>query len=247
MEIVTEGFEYIPHEHRHAQLILAVKGLLTCEVARGLWMVPPQCALWIPSGLKHGARAVGEVEIYVLYVDPDLTSGLAAECCTVSVSALLRELVIAVAKQAPLYNVAEPSGRLVHTMLDQLKAAPIERLHLPLPTDGRLRKITAALSADPSNRLTIEQWARSVALSERSLARLIVRETGMSFGRWRQQFQVVFALERLAGGDSVQAVAFDLGYESVSAFITMFKKALGQSPGKYLASRYSPIASSATR
>jgi AraC-like DNA-binding protein len=60
----------------------------------------------------------------------------------------------------------------------------------------------------------------------------------MSFGRWRQQFQIMFALERLAGGEAVQTVAFDLGYESASAFITMFKKALGQPPARYLAARH---------
>jgi AraC-like DNA-binding protein len=74
-------------------------------------------------------------------------------------------------------------------------------------------------------------------MSERTLFRMILKDTGMSFGRWRQQFHIMLALERLAEGDSVQAVAFDLGYESASAFITMFKKALGQPPGKYLASR----------
>jgi len=81
------------------------------------------------------------------------------------------------------------------------------------------------------------EWARRVAMSERSLSRLILRETGMTFGRWRQQFQIMFALERLADGESVKTVTFDLGYESTSAFIAMFKKALGMSPGKYLAGR----------
>jgi len=33
----------------------------------------------------------------------------------------------------------------------------------------------------------------------------------------------------------VQRVSADLGYESVTAFITMFKKALGKPPAKYLA------------
>ena len=59
----------------------------------------------------------------------------------------------------------------------------------------------------------------------------------MSFRRWRQQFQVMFALERLAEGHSVQTVAFDLGYESASAFITMFKGVLGKPPANFLASR----------
>ncbi len=241
-ELVTGGFEQPPHTHRKAQLILAVRGLITCEVDRGLWIVPPQCALWIPGGMEHSVRAVGEVEIYVLFVDPEIAPELPSECCTVSIAPLLRELVIGVAHLPSLYDRDGPAGRLIHTMLDQLQAAPVERLHLPLPIDARLRRIADALTADPSDRSTIGEWARRVAMSERTLFRLVLRETGMSFGRWRQQFQIMVALERLTGGDAVQAVAFDLGYESASAFITMFKKALGQPPGKYLASWHSQIA-----
>jgi len=38
----------------------------------------------------------------------------------------------------------------------------------------------------------------------------------------------------LAAGATVKDVSGDLGYESVSAFITMFKKALGTSTSRYL-------------
>jgi AraC-like DNA-binding protein len=236
-ELVTDGLEQPPHRHRKAQLIMALRGLVTCEVAKGLWMVPPRCALWIPGDMEHSVRAIGEVELYVLFVDPDVTADLPAECCTVGISPLLRELIISVARLPPLYDREGPQGRLIRTMLDTLAAAPVERLHLPLPGDARLKKIAAALTTDPSDRAMIGEWARRVAMSERSLFRLIHRETGMSFGRWRQQIQIMVALERLARGEAVQTVAFDLGYESASAFITMFKKAMGQPPAKYLAAR----------
>ncbi|WHO37766.1 helix-turn-helix transcriptional regulator [Sphingobium sp. AP49] len=237
MELVTGGFESQPHAHRKAQLILTARGMVTCDVAKGLWMVPPQCALWIPGDMEHSVRAVGDVELYVLFVDPDIAKGLPSECCTIAMSSLLRELVFAVSHLPALYDNDGPPGRLIQTMLDQLSIAPVEQLHLPLPTDPRLRRIADELAADPSDRATIGQWARRAAMSERTLFRLILRETGMSFGRWRQQFQIMLALERLATGEAVQTVAMDLGYESASAFITMFKKALGQPPGKYLTSR----------
>jgi AraC-like DNA-binding protein len=74
-------------------------------------------------------------------------------------------------------------------------------------------------------------------MSERSLARLIVAETGMSFGRWRQQLNIILALQWMAKSTSVQQVASDLGYESVGSFVTMFRKALGTSPGRYMSGR----------
>jgi AraC-like DNA-binding protein len=106
-----------------------------------------------------------------------------------------------------------------------------------MPSDARLRRIATALHRDPAARTNIGQFARQAGMSERNLSRLLSEETGMSFRRWRQQFQVMFALERLTEGHSVQTVAFDLGYESASAFITMFKGVLGKPPAGFLASR----------
>ena len=74
-------------------------------------------------------------------------------------------------------------------------------------------------------------------MSERTFAHLVVAETGMSFGRWRQQLGIILAIQRMAEGASVQQVAGDLGYDSVGSFVTMFRKALGTSPGRYMASR----------
>lgn len=85
-------------------------------------------------------------------------------------------------------------------------------------------------------RQTLAQWASHFAMSERNLARLVVKETGLSFRRWRHQLQLIVALQFLIGGKSVQQAAQALGYDSTTAFITMFKKGLGQTPARYIAS-----------
>ncbi|KAF1053892.1 MAG: HTH-type transcriptional regulator NimR [Burkholderia gladioli] len=55
----------------------------------------------------------------------------------------------------------------------------------------------------------------------------------MSFAQWRRQARVLRALERLATGAPVTAIAFELGYDNVSAFIEMFRRTLGVTPGRY--------------
>ncbi|WP_346770978.1 helix-turn-helix domain-containing protein [Burkholderia multivorans] len=121
-------------------------------------------------------------------------------------------------------------------LLDQLAEAPVQQLHLPISQAPAIRRMLETLSADPSDRTTLSQWAARLAMSDRTLARLVVRETGLTFGRWRQQLHLIVALRQLADGTSVQQVAGLLGYDSVTAFITMFKKALGKSPTQYFAS-----------
>ena len=48
-----------------------------------------------------------------------------------------------------------------------------------------------------------------------------------------QQVRLLRALELLATGEKIINVALALGYESPSAFTTMFRKQLGQTPSQY--------------
>jgi AraC-like DNA-binding protein len=162
-------------------------------------------------------------------------------CCTISVSPLLRELLL-----RWLYPLEGAEPRLAAVLLDELAIAPVEKLHLPMPSDGGLRRVADGMTADPSDRATVQGWADRIGVSERTLRRLVLRETGMSFGRWRQQLHIILALQWLSQGASVGSVAADLGYESASSFVVMFRKALGASPARYMARRLagSPTAAS---
>jgi len=228
------------HRHRKAQVLLVQRGALSCEVEGGLlWMVPPRSAVWIPGGALHALKVTGAFEGSVTFVDPDVDTCLPKVCCAVSVTPLLRELLARSASLPALYEEGGANSRLVVALLDELAAAQVEDLHLPMPTDARLRRIVDLMMASPADRGSLDVWARRAGMSERTLMRLISRETGMSFGRWRQQLCVMLAVKWLADGASIQRVTADLGYESVPSFVTMFRKTLGASPGRYMAERHS--------
>lgn len=236
-DLVTKGMELPFHCHRKAQLLLTLRGIVTCEADQSVWIVPPNSAVWIPGGLPHSMTIAGNVELYCLFVEPEAAPSLPARCTTLSISPLLKQLLLHISKIPELYDIEGADGRLVAVLLDQLAASPTEKLNFPMPVDAKLRKIAAAMMADPSDRATIEDWGRRMGVAPRTLTRALKRETGMSFGRWRQQLHILVALQRLDQGASVQTVALDLGYEGASAFVTMFRKALGKPPGRYLAER----------
>lgn len=225
------------HRHRKGELLLALRGVLSCEVEGGLWIVPPQSAIWVPGGVLHKFAAAGTLECYVVFIDPGAASNLPTRCCALSTTPLLRELMIRSAKLPMLYAEGGMESHLVTLLLDEIAAAPTGRLHLPMPADARLRRIVEFIMDDPADRGTMQTWARRVGMSERTLARVLTQETGMSFGRWRQQLHLMLAVKWLGAGSSVKQVADDLGYESAGSFVTMFRKALGTSPGRYLAER----------
>lgn len=229
------GMELADHGHRAAQMIYVARGVLTCHVARGLWLVPPQCALWIPGGARHVIKGVGKVEVYSLFVNPDSATSLPDACCTVSVSALLREVLFRFAEIPDRYPVEGVEARLAAVLLDELAAAPVEKLHLMLPSDDRLRTIADELAANPADRSSAREWAGRVGAGERTLNRLVLRETGMSFGRWRRQLHISLAVQWLSQGTPVHSVATKLGYESASSFVFMFRKVLGSPPARYMA------------
>jgi len=231
--------EIASHRHRKGQFLLVQRGALSCEVEGGLWIVPPRSAVWIPGGALHAVKATGSLEGYNAFVDPALDAGLPEVCCVVSVTPLLRELLIRSANLPPLYVKGGPESRLMKVLADEIASARAEDLHLPMPTDKRMRKMADLMIDAPADRGTINVWARRAGLSERTLARLFTRETGMSFSRWRRQLGVMLAIKWLAGGASMQDVAQDLGYESIASFATMFRKAMGVSPGRYMAERHS--------
>lgn len=232
---VAQSVQEIPfHQHRKGQLILALHGGITCEVEQAMWMVPTQYAVWIPGQMPHSNRATTNARLCFLFIEPGAVT-MPERCCTLKISPLVRELILRLA-ELPHGDGSQARQRLVQVLFDELPHQPVEQLHLPMSQHPKIRQIAESLAQQPGVRKTLAQWASALAMSERNLARLVLKETGLSFRRWRQQLQLIIALQLLIGGATVQQVADVLGYESTNAFITMFKKALGTTPGRYLAS-----------
>ncbi|WP_343313498.1 helix-turn-helix transcriptional regulator [Brucella sp. BE17] len=235
--LITEATfvgETEPHRHQKAQLMYVISGVLTMQAADGIWTVPPHCALWIPSGVSHAGRMAGHIKIASLYIDPGLAAPLDQHCGIVFVQPFLRELILRFDSESSLLNMGHGrEARLISVLLDELAAAPLEPIHLPMPNDRRLRRLTESMIENPALRFTIDEWGARVGASNRTLSRLFQRETGMSFVRWRQQLHIGLALQRLAQGEQVTNIAADLGYESVSAFISLFRRMLGTTPARY--------------
>lgn len=237
LSMASGGFESEPHSHRESQVVYQVRGELICEASNALWIVPPQSALWIPGSVTHRIRARAPLEGYSLFVEPDAAPNLPHDCCAVAVTPLFREVLVRLATRPALYELGGPDARLVGVLLDELARVAVEKHRLPMPSDPRLQRLVEEMIERPANGATMKAWAKRIGMGERTLNRVLVAETGLSFGRWRQRLHVILAIQKMSRGATVQSVALDLGYESASSFVTMFRKALGTSPARYMASR----------
>lgn len=235
--LISENWEMACHSHEKGQLIFIEQGVASLEAKDGIWNVPFQGAVWIPPGVSHRSIISDNTKGLVMFIDSTSCESLPKDCCTMSISPLLREILQKVATFAEAYDENGSEGRLIDVMLDELIVAPLGQLSLPLPTDPRLKKLTDQIIRNPGMRETLKSWAKLINMSERNMSRLFSEETGMSVNQWRRQLHVAHAVFMLAEERSLQEISENLGYESTSSFITMFRKIVGVSPKRFIAER----------
>jgi AraC-like DNA-binding protein len=224
------GHRHAPHQHRRSQLLYAETGTMLVETAHGAWLVPPHQAMWIPAGITHSIAMLDRVATRSVYLDEAAASGMPGQCRVLAISSLLRQLLIEAVDLPPEYDPACRDGKLMSLLIDEVRAAPMLGLGLPLPNDARLAARCRRFIERPTALDTIDVWCRDLALSRRTFTRYFRRETGLTFADWQRRACLLTALPRLLRGERVTTIAFDLGYSSPAAFTTMFKRLIGTVP-----------------
>ncbi|MNG76390.1 HTH-type transcriptional repressor of iron proteins A [compost metagenome] len=222
-----------PHSHAKHQLIYAIKGLMMVESHAERWTVPSSRGVWMPCGQVHAIRCVGDVKMRSVFVRPDAAADLPLQSKAISISPLLSELIKAsVDFTAPLVEDSR-EARIMRLILDEISVLPTLPLKLQQPRDARLQVICSTLHAQPDDASTVADWGAHLGVDEKTIQRLFRKETGMTFGQWRQQARLMLALERIALGERIIDVAGTLGYDSPSAFASMFKRQFGTTPSQF--------------
>ena len=228
-----EPRHYFPdHYHGWNQLVYAVAGVLTVAVDGRCLVVPPEQAVWVPTGTRHRVASRQGAEFRSLYVDDGLRPSVSDDCTVFQVSPLLRELII----EATALGDDGDHGyadRVVSLILDQLQRLQPVGLSLPWPREGALLTLCEGLYEVPADTRDVVAIGASLGMSARTLARRFEQEMGLNLREWRRRLRLFKAIEMLGGGASVTEVAFDLGYSSTSAFTYMFRVETGRSPSMH--------------
>lgn len=237
-----------PHWHSWAQLVFSMSGAVRVSAqgdgSDSSYLVPPSRAVWIPTGVIHAVTAVEQADLRTVYLHESAVQQLVASgdwsrCRVLDVTPLLRELVVQLAT-APDGESVDPPDRarelgINALILDELRRARSLQLGLPLPREGRLRRICEAMLDEPLRHADIEGWAAEAATSARTLSRWFTDELGTSYGQWRQQLLLAKALAMAARKLPMRLIAAELGYASPSAFSAMVTRAVGMPPSRFFA------------
>jgi AraC-like DNA-binding protein len=229
----THGHVIPDHFHPEDQLVYASRGVMTVETLDGTWVVPPRRAVWIPAKTPHRIAMSGQVSMRTLYLRAGMTKTLPRSCCVVNVSSLMQELILHACRHPRLTRRSKTHAHLIDLILDQLETMQAIPLQLPTPSDLRAMRVARILERGPADARSLVALCRQAGASKRTIERIFARETSLSLGKWRQQLRLLRSLQLLAAGEKITTAALEAGYSTPSAFIAMFRKALGTTPRQY--------------
>lgn len=218
------------HCHRRHQLLFSAAGTITIELDKNLCLLPPRRAAWIPAGTVHRAIMRGVMAYRSLYFCETLPLG-DLPLQIVAVNPLFFEVIERMAFW-PWGMPADQQASLITVFREEIQTARTENWALRFPSDVRLNLwLDRVRTGEFPPRLS--QLARQVGACERTISRIFIRDTGMNYQSWRQQWRLLRAMEMQADGMHTHQVAQQLEFASDSAFIAFFRQHTGTTPARY--------------
>lgn len=211
------------HSHRRGQLLLGNSGYMTAMTEEGAFMLPSGYAILFAPDLPHAVQSFGETTMHSVYFEESVLKGFWEPTRILKVSALLDASIQALANEPVLYDETGRGHHLCALIVDEIRSAGPQPYTVPLPSEKQLRKLCRDLLDNPSNNLTIDDWADKVGMSRRTMTRKFRDETGMSFIEWRQRLRVSHVMRRVAEGVPLAVAGQEAGYESLSTLRKLLK------------------------
>ncbi len=231
----TSGESYDWHTHDFGQLISAASGSMYVGIPGQVLLLSPAMALWIPPDVEHWMRYGLNNEMRYVDVNRNEAPVIGTACRVMAMTPLLNALISEIMPENGGGRASDHEDALHLLLRHELLAAPDVPLSLAMPQDHRIRRFAEAALHDPGAIDSIDAWLDDAAASRKTIERLFAAETGMPPSRWLRHARVLHAISRLAAGEKVSSVAFDMGYASSSAFSYMFRQTLGRSPSDFCA------------
>lgn len=219
------------HQHHKGQLLFAEQGSMKVIIQERLSVIPPQKIVWIPPKYPHQVFFTEVVGYRSIYIDTKIFPTLPIEPATWNCRPLLKAIVEEIAQADWQTNWQLPAREAYWLILlwQELQYAPRADHYLMLPQDYRLQHYNFLESAPP-----LAELSQKVAASERTITRIFLKETGLHYQAWRQQWRLFRAIELLNSSKSILDIALILGFSNDSAFSTFFKNMTGDSPRSFL-------------
>jgi len=97
------------------------------------WVVPPNRALWITAGLEHEVKMSGMIKIRTVFIDATAVRNVPERSCVMTVSPLLRKLIVSAVQIPPDYAEDSRGDRLMRLRWIRCASRMCSRCTCPCP------------------------------------------------------------------------------------------------------------------
>lgn len=216
----------IVHRHEVDEITWVLEGDCVVEIDGVRHHADTRNALLIPAGVEHEILPRPDSIVFPILIPTGLgVTESRTIVRTAEISACARVLL------QPGLSV-DGAVAAAGTRLRHLVQTAAEWTLPPLPTDPRARVVADEILDAPGSPRTVEDWARRVHISSKTLQRSFLHDTGLPFTRWRTAVRLTAARRLLLAGSSVAATARHCGYSTASSFTAAFRGHFGTTPGR---------------
>jgi AraC-like DNA-binding protein len=228
------------HFHDVHQIEYALHGVVEVETEAAHYLLPPQQAAWIPAGLRHQAVMNPDVKTVAVMFDSQIIRDGGDRARIIAVSPLIREMMIyalrwSIERGPGSAQDEGTSDNFFRTLAALVTEALDHEAPLSLPTsDHPIVSAALAYTKAHLDSVSVDEVARAVLVSERTLRRLFSDTLGLSWRTYVLHARMLRAMALLAApGQSVQATSSAVGFESLSSFTRCFTQFCGETPSAY--------------
>lgn len=232
---------FIPDRvHKKTSILLwQERGKTRAQLDGSQWDVTEGEVLIIPAGVVHSLSVrKNSVVLAALFPATDMPAVLSVPAVT-TVHAQSQSLLLAY--QQYQHSILRSSVNPGHKLLEVIASDIAANVRLVNPLSAEALYVAQQIRCNPGDDRTIEDWARAVHVSSRTLGRQFAAETGRTLRQWRCDCRMAEALAQVRSGVPIDVVSRSVGYSSVGAFVRVFKKSWGCNPsGVSAAERHRP-------
>lgn len=222
--------ESCSHSHDFAQLILPISGSMELEVGHYCGIVNQDTGVYIAANEQH--CFAGSQQNVFLVLDLTTKNTIYDQKLTsnhVNLTSSIKKLI----QFTQHYLTHQAKDFFADSLINQLLVHFAVGAFTPQP-DPLVMKAKSWLDFNVTEPVDVSRVARHCCLSISQLQRRFKQAMDCSLGEYWRMKKLFHAKELLCQRNySIEAIAFALGYENVSAFSRRFSKLFGESPSQW--------------
>ncbi|PSL43396.1 AraC family transcriptional regulator [Chitinophaga niastensis] len=228
------------HKHNKGQLTYVEGGAAFLYTKDKTYFLPARHYMWVPAGVEHYFQHRYPANyirtIYFFSEQEDKEVPFYTQTGIYPVGNLLLEMILHTATwDGDVYpdDRRFPFIKAIKNMLPDISTVPLP-ITLPTTENPRLQPVLKYIQENLAEPLTLEIVGHAFNYSERTLTRLFRATMDISFFQYLKLARMIKAMGYLLETQkSISEIAWDTGYNSVSAFSNTFYKLVGKRPSDF--------------